>query len=261
VAAVPRVAAVLEPEALAIAQQVRQGGVVGADETGARVDGTQPWEWVLQTDDAAYHTIQRRRNTDVVLTFLAGVRPGVWVSALWKPQLAAPALRYQIGLAHQLRDLPYAVDGQRGYAQAWARVLRALLRAVIPLRHQQAAGRVPVGGAAVAELEATLDIMLATVLPPGWRADRQRRFCQHWTALLRLLHDPTVPPTNNASERSLRPSVLHRKVTGGVRSDAGAAAYAILRTVADTAHKRGQAVFATILAALTRPAEVSLQPA
>lgn len=261
VAAVQRVAAALAPAAQAIAQQVRQGGVVGSDETGARVDGEQWWEWVFQTEDAAYHTIQRRRNTDVVLSFLDGLQPAVWVSDLWKPQLAAPAQRYQVCLAHQLRDLQYAIDGQRGFAQAWARVLQALVRAAIHLRHQQDDGAVPGGGAAVAELEATLDSVLAVTLPAGWSADLQRRFQHHRAALLLFLHDPAVPPTNNASERSLRPSVVHRKVTGGFRSEAGAAAYAILRTVADTARKRGHAVFATILAALTPSPAADLQPA
>lgn len=248
VAAVQRVAGALEPQALAIAGQVRASGVVGSDETSARVDGVNWWEWVFQTEDAAYHTIQRRRNTDVVLRFLAGAQPGVWVSDLWKPQLAAPTAQYQICLAHQLRDLQYAIDGQRGFARAWARVMQALLQAAIHLRHQQDAGAVSSGGAAVAELEATADVVLGASLPSGWSADLQRRFRQHRAALFVFLHDPAVPPTNNASERSLRPSVVHRKVTGGFRSEAGATAYAILRTVADTARKRGQAVFATILA-------------
>jgi transposase len=62
-----------------------------------------------------------------------------------------------------------------------------------------------------------------------------------------------VPPTNNASERSLRPSVVHRKVTGGFRDEAWATAYAALRRVTDTARKRGQAIFATLLAAAGPP--------
>jgi transposase len=259
VAVVQRVAAVLEPGARTIAQQVRQGGVVGSDETGARVDGVQWWEWVFQTEDAAYHTLQRRRNTDVVLAFLDGAQPAVWVSDLWRPQLAAPAARYQICLAHQLRDLQYAIEGQRGFAQAWATVMQALLRQAIQLRHQQDVGAVP--RAAVAELEATADVILAALLPPGWSADLQQRFLKHRQALFLFLHEPAVPPTNNASERSLRPSVVHRKVTGGLRSEAGAAAYAILRTVADTARKRGQPVFATLLATLTPDGQAPLQPA
>jgi len=260
VAAVQRVADVLTPQAIAIAQQVRTSGVVGSDETGARVDGVNWWEWVFQTETAAYHTICRRRNTDVVLSFLAGVQPGVWVSDLWKPQLAAPAARYQICLAHQLRELQYAIDGQQGAAQAWAQAFQTLLREAVHLRHQQDAGDVPFGGVAVTQLEAACEALLAET-PPGWSADLKRRYQRHRQALFVFLADPAVPPTNNASERSLRPSVVHRKVTGGFRSVAGAAAYAILRTIADTARKRGQAVFTTLLAALDPATACTSQPA
>jgi transposase len=71
----------------------------------------------------------------------------------------------------------------------------------------------------------------------------------HRRGLLTFLHQAQVPPTNNASERSLRPSVVHRKVTGGFRSEAFAHGDAALRTVADTARNRGQDVFARLLAA------------
>ena len=75
----------------------------------------------------------------------------------------------------------------------------------------------------------------------------------HRRGLLTFLHHPELPPTNNASERSLRPSVVHRKVTGGFRSAAWASAYAALRTVTDTARKRRQAIFATLLTAAGTP--------
>jgi transposase len=57
-----------------------------------------------------------------------------------------------------------------------------------------------------------------------------------------------VAPTNNASERDLRNSVIHRKVTGGYRSAAGAHASAILTSVLATARKRGENLSATLRA-------------
>jgi transposase len=68
-----------------------------------------------------------------------------------------------------------------------------------------------------------------------------------------------VPPTNNTSEQALRPSVVHRKVTGGFRSDWGADAHAIVTTVLDTARKRGEDLLTTLRAALGQPA--TLPPA
>ena len=52
--------------------------------------------------------------------------------------------------------------------------------------------------------------------------------------------DRAVAPTNNVSERALRPSVIFRKVTNGFRSEWGAQTYATFRSVVSTAklHKR-----------------------
>lgn len=56
-----------------------------------------------------------------------------------------------------------------------------------------------------------------------------------------------MPPTNNASEPALRPRVIHRKVSGGFRSDWGAQAHATVTTVLHTARKRGEDLFAALL--------------
>jgi transposase len=253
VAAVGRLEQALLPHAEAIAEEVRQSPVIGSDETSARVDGVNWWEWVFQTATAAYHTIQRRRNTEVVLTFLNGTIPRCWTSDLWKPQLAAPSVAYQICLAHQLRDLEYAIAAETGEARAaaraWATALQTVLRAAIHLRNAHVAGAIdaPTYALAVEALEGAVESLLAAVLPYGWSYDLQTRYQIHRRGLLTFLHQLDVPPTNNASERSLRPSVVHRKVTGGFRSETAARGYAALRTVADTARKRGQDVFGLLV--------------
>jgi len=253
VEAVGRLGQALRPAAELIAAEVRASPVVGSDETSARVDGLTWWEWVFQTPTAAYHTIQRRRNTEVVLTFLDGTIPRVWTSDLWKPQLKAPSVQYQICLAHQLRDLRYAYQAETGAARAparaWAEAMATLLRRAIHVRHEQQAGRLDTAAYAseVAAVEAACDALLAEPLLAGWSYDLQTRYQVHRRGLLTFLHQADVPPTNNASERSLRPSVVHRKVTNGFRSEAFAQGYAALRTVADTARKRGQDVFPRLL--------------
>jgi transposase len=49
------------------------------------------------------------------------------------------------------------------------------------------------------------------------------------------LHRTDVNPTNNISERYLRPSVIHRKIIGCFRSGWGARAYAAIASVIATA--------------------------
>ena len=52
----------------------------------------------------------------------------------------------------------------------------------------------------------------------------------------------------HAAERDLRPSVIHRKVTGGFRSPWGAEASAIVTTLLAAARKRGQNAYAALRA-------------
>jgi transposase len=68
--------------------------------------------------------------------------------------------------------------------------------------------------------------------------------------LLLFLHRDDVPPTNNASERALRNSVIYRKVTGGFRSDWGADLYAALISILETARRRDLPIFETLAAIL-----------
>ena len=48
-----------------------------------------------------------------------------------------------------------------------------------------------------------------------------------------------IPPTNNGSEQALRPCVVLRKVTNCFRSHWGARLYADVRSVFETARRRG----------------------
>lgn len=82
---------------------------------------------------------------------------------------------------------------------------------------------------AMATERAVLEAQLLAVLsnPPvkGWPADAQRlanRIQRHWNEWFTFLDYPEVKPDNNDAFIALRPVVVHRKVTGGARSDWGA---------------------------------------
>ena len=71
-----------------------------------------------------------------------------------------------------------------------------------------------------------------------------------------------VPPTNNISEQSLRPSVIFRKVTNGFRCEWGAETYAAFRSVVSTAKANGISVLQALRTALAgAQVPVVLQPA
>jgi transposase len=253
--ALRRAAERLRSQATAIGHDVRGSPVIGSDETSARVAGRTHWQWVVQTPTASYHVIGPRRNGAVVEEFLGDAEPETWVSDLWKPQLNAPAARHQVCLAHQLRALQYAVDKEQS---GWARDCQALLRQAIHRAHQRDAGTLRGAAymAAVAAIERRCDALLATPVAGAEASRLWVRFREHRDSLFVFLYDAAVPPTNNASEQALRHSVVHRKVTGGFRSDWGADAHAIVTTVLDTARKRGEDLLATLHTALGSPAAI-----
>ena len=71
----------------------------------------------------------------------------------------------------------------------------------------------------------------------------RKRYRRYRAKLFVCLHRDDVEPTNNSSERDLRNSVIHDKVTGGYRSRQGAEAGATFATVLTTARNRGENAF------------------
>ena len=66
--------------------------------------------------------------------------------------------------------------------------------------------------------------------------------------VLRFLSDPTVPFTNNLAEQDGRMMKLRQKISGGFRSEDGAADFATIRSVLSTARKQGWNLLQTLTA-------------
>ena len=252
---VQRSARRLEAAHEAIAADIRASQVVQSDETGARVNGKNQWQWVFVTANATYHVISASRGSGTIETVMGEAVPLVWVSDLFSAQGKAKSTYRQVCLAHQLRDLQYAIDAERS---AWAWQVQQLFRRAQRLAQQRALLSVQRYHQAVAQLEAEADNLWNLPLSTPEAMRLQRRYCKHRAALFVFLHHPQVPPDNNASERALRNSVIHRKVSGGFRSQAGAQAHAIVVSVADTARKRDQDVLAVLQDFIGQPAPTSL---
>jgi transposase len=248
---VRRTARRLEPAAEAIRDEIRGSSVVGSDETGARVDGQNWWQWVFVTDRSTYHIIASSRGSEVIGRMMGGAVPLSWVSDLWSAQLKASAEHYQICHAHQLRDLQYAVDAERS---AWAYCMQQLLSRSQRLSKQREQLSSEIYQRAVAQLETDCDTLLAQEVETPEAQKLLNRYQKHRQALFVFLYHPNVPYDNNAAERALRNSVIHRKVTGGFRSDTGAKAHAVVSSVVDSARKRGQDILETIQSHIGSPA-------
>ena len=185
-------------------------------------------------------------------------RAACWVSDCLSAQLSAPAEQRQLCLAHQLRDRQRLLDHQPRLQ--WALALQALFREAIQLGKRRTELSPPGYARCVTEIEHRLEALLQRRVR-GIRARRlQKRYQRHREHLVVFLHCPDVPPDNNACERALRPSVIHRKVTNGFRSEWGAQAYAALATVTETAKLHPHNVFDTLVNLMEPPVLPFLAP-
>jgi transposase len=109
-----------------------------------------------------------------------------------------------------------------------------------------------------ADLERGLDrlLALAPTASAGMRLQRiVKKFRQH---LFVFMTNRDVEPTNNGSERAPRPCGIYRKITNGFRSAWGAKLYADIRSVVETARRRGlRAIEAIRLTITANPLPIS----
>lgn len=226
----------------AILERLRRSRLIASDETGARVNGRNQWEWVFQNDAVCLHVIRPSRGRAVVAEVLAGHRPQVWVSDLFSAQ-QGHAEQWQVCLAHQLRDCAFAIEA--GDTILAPRIKLILLRICAICRRTDR-----LADSTLQQYRADLDRRLSAALalqPTNRHGIRlRRRFAKCRDNLLVCLTDRTVPPTNNASERDIRPSTIFRKVTNGFRSTWGRDLYAGVRSVLNTARRHRKSAFRAI---------------
>lgn len=250
VAIVERAGKWAKREAEKIRAQVRHGKVIGSDETSARVHGRNYWQWVFVSGQCEYHVIVPSRGSDVIKNFMQECEAEIWVCDCWKAQLNAPAKMCQICLAHQIRNLQGLIDQRPRLA--WARKMQALFRQAIHLRNRQEKMTASGYQRQVARIEKQLASLLHRTFH-GVGGNLLERYRRYRHSLFTFLHRTDVPAHNNACERALRPSVIHRKVLGSFRSDWGAQAYAALATVLNTAKRNGQSAFQKLVQLMGSP--------
>lgn len=253
-----RAGAAAPPLAQEIGPQVAPSAGIGSDETRARVAGRTWGQWGFRSAVGGYFLLRASRGAKVIAEVLGAQRAACWGSDCLRAQLSAPAEQRQLCLAPQFRDL------QRGLAHQprlqWALALQALFREAIHRGQRRPEFSPPGYARRVTELEHRLEPVLQRRVS-GVRARRlQNRYRRHREHLFVFLHCPAVPPDNNACERALRPSVIHRQVPNGVRSEGGAQAYAALATVIETAQLQHHNAFDTLVTLMGPPLLPSLAP-
>lgn len=242
----------------AVRDQLAAADVLGADETGLRVDGRLHWLHTARTDELTLLTVSERRGVAGMREagVLPALRPGaVLVHDGWAPYREFDVTHALCG-AHLLRELAAAADvgGQADWATAMDRLLCEINDTVRAGREIGARRLQPT-------LFTTYERRYQEIVDAGWAANPDHRPGQrgkrkrpkhvnlldrldaHRNEVLRFTGDFRVPFTNNGSERDIRPARIRVKVAGGLRTINGAKAFARLRSYLSTAAKQGRSPF------------------
>jgi transposase len=218
-----------------IRSRLLAGTILQSDETSVRVGKRTWWTWVFHHAEDACFVIHPNRSRAVVEQFLGEHRPDFWVSDRLAAQMNWAKKDHQVCLAHLIRDAQYAIDaGDTAFAPG----LRKLLSRACKIggrRNQLADATLR---AYAHKLDAELDVLLR--IAPAHRAGNKLqgviKSCRRH--LFVFLANRAIPPTNNGSERALRPCVIFRKVTNCFRSEWAAHLYADVRSVVETGRRR-----------------------
>ena len=211
-----------------ILTRLRSSRLICSDETSARVNGRQQWEWVFQNADVCIHVIRPSRGQGVMQEVLGAHRPTIWVSDLYSAQQQHPAEQWQVCLAHQVRDCQFAIDA--GDAMFAPRMKAVFLRAfAIHKRRDTLAASTLYQYRCDLQRRVHRCLALQPPNPHGRRL--QKRYAKIQENLFLFLDDAAIPPTNNSSEQAIRMSTVFRKVTNGFRSDWGRDLFADRKSV------------------------------
>lgn len=230
-----------------IRQKVAGGKAAGADESGVNVSGKNNWLWAFQNEVATYIAFDKSRGHEVVNKHFSQEEQSgmVWVTDRWPAYFMDEVGMddHQICIAHLLRNLTYTM--QAFPDDAWSLDMLDLLRYSV---HQRNKGIL--GPEVRRKMESKLDKLLAR--PPIYTSEDgkdtaldklKKSIAKHKDHVFTFLTNPAVPPTNNDSEKALRPAKTKVKVSGCFRSETGVENYATVGSVIQTAIKNKQNPF------------------
>ena len=251
VALVRGVARLGQEEYNRLQQEIRASPVVYGDETGWREAGRNGYLWSFSNPEVRYFLRRGSRGSKVVAEVLGDEFDGVLVSGFYGAYNLHQGL-HQRCWTHLLRDIHQLKEKypqHQGLAQ-WAQPVRAQ-----PVRelydHAQAgpgpdpelpetvqrAQQVKLQQQCQQRLWSSCKPYLGSDAPMSVLCQRVERFLPE---LFTFVAEPRAKADNNAAERSLRPTVVSRKISGGTRSPEGSNTKSVLASLFGTWRLRGR---------------------
>jgi transposase len=231
---------------------IRESKVIGADETGIRINGTNAWVHVARTDTLTHLASHSKRGQAAfkhigILNQFKGilVRDG-WFSYKWYGQC-----RHSLCNAHLLRDLTFIGEAEPPHEQwttALAKLLIEIKDAVESARNNS---QTQLDSQLHKDFRRRYDSLTAHAEEAVRCSPEQKsagltagkllnRFIRNKDEVLRFMTDFAVPFDNNGSERDLRMLKLQQKIAGCFRTTEGVQTFCRVRSYLSSAKKQSK---------------------
>jgi transposase len=228
-----------------IKKELECSEIVGADETGVKVNGDKWWFWAWQNQHNTYITASDNRGFRTIEEqFPNGFKNAHLVSDCYSAHLKTHALSHQLCTSHLLRELNYLIELTKSPK---AIRMKMLLMDALHLKRKipDSEYHKPCGERTFIRKE--IDRLLKTSMESEHKKVKTffKRIIKYRDYILEFLYHQNVPPDNNGSERAIRNAKVKQKVSTQFKSQSGISYYAIIRSIFDTCSKRGINIFET----------------
>jgi transposase len=249
----------LQPQADQLKAEIQTSTVTHGDETSWRENGQNGYAWAFVTGGPAavrYFEFARSRSHLVAQHILGADWRGWLVTDFYAAYNLIPG-RHQRCWTHLLRDLHALKEEHAAHAevQSWVKAVRKLY-------DDACAWLILHPTPTLAERRSEYTDLFARACRLGEQyalsyahpcCTLAKRLLRHQDELFQFVLVPGLPADNNLAERSIRPLVIMRKISGGTRSAEGSKTRLTLASLLHTWAARNLNPFIECLTALQTP--------
>jgi hypothetical protein len=217
-----------------ITQAVNGSEMIVPDETGWRVGGEGAWLWVASCRRATAYWVADGRGFEEACEVISPEFSGVMVRDGWVVYRRFEKATHQSCLAHLTRRCDELIMDLPAVERRTPRKVRDILTEALDARDLDDDDR----AAVVADLAERVEMLADDAHPHNENRKLVAHLYNERAALFSFLTHPGVDATNWRAEY-LRPTKLHRKISGCFRSQVGAERFAHLRSYLSTTRKNG----------------------
>jgi len=237
----------LQPAYEQLSEGLPHESQVGVDETGHHDEGKLHWTWCFDTPDYSLFRIDASRGSGVLEAMLGRDFAGIICADYWgayRKYARLFCVRVQYCMAHLIREVRFLAEHSVKKLSRWGNLLLEWLKKLFKTLHHR--DKLTARGF-IRSMERIKEGFLSRMRrPPNHALAKKlaRRFKGKAAEdYFRFLTEPKVEPTNNGTERQIRPVVIDRRITHGTRGDAGMRWCERIWTILATCKKQNRNVF------------------